>query len=130
MSEQDSTAVAVARAHIDAWGSHDYEAARAALASDVRVVVDSVDAGAPRVATTGVDDYMTGLIEFGHAVLPGTTVVQSATGDETRALVTVTSRVRFGPDAPEMTLTGARLYLVGDDRKINQEMVLFFVATS
>ncbi len=126
-SNQEATAVEVARAHVAAWGKHDYEVARAALAADVHVSVSSVDPEAPKVDTTGVQDYMQGLMQFGHAVLPGTTTVNSGVGDETRALLHVTSRVKFGPDAPEMTLRGARLYRLDEDQKIIDEQVVFFV---
>lgn len=126
-SRQESTAVAVARAHVYAWGDHDYDAARAALASGVHVVTTSVDPEAPRVDTTGVEDYMEGLVQFGQAVLPGTSRVNSAVGDENRALLQVTSRVRFGPDAPEMTLHGARLYRLHENQKIVEEQVIFYV---
>jgi hypothetical protein len=126
-SELDPTAVAVARAHVEAWGAQDYDSARGSLAPDVHVVVSSVDPGAPRVDTTGIDDYMQGLIEFGQAVLPGTSRVNSAIGDDTRALLQVTSRAKFGPDAPEMTLHGARLYRLDENQQITEEQVTFFV---
>jgi hypothetical protein len=54
--------------------------------------------------------------------------VTSAVGDDSRALLRVTSRVKFGPEAPEMTLHGARLYLLDDSQKIKSEQVIFFVA--
>lgn len=127
-SSQESTAAEVARAHVAAWGNHDYDAARAALAPEVHVSVTSVDPEAPTVDTTGVEDYMAGLVEFGHAVLPGTTTVNSAVGDPTRALLQVASRVKFGPEAPEMTVQGARLYRLDEDQKIVDEQVVFFVA--
>ena len=127
-SKQDPTAAAVARAHVEAWGSHDYDSARASLAQDVHVVVTSVDPEAPNVDTTGIEAYMQGLIQFGQAVLPGTACVTSAIGDDTRALLHVTSRVKFGPDAPEMTLEGARLYRLDENQKIADEQVIFFVA--
>ena len=127
-SQQDPAAVTIARAHVDAWGSHDYESARASLASDVHVVAGSVDPEAPRVDTTGIEAYMQGLEQFGQAVLPGTTEVTSVVGDGTRALLRVTSRVKFGPDAPEMTLEAARLYRLDDDEKIVEEHVIFFVS--
>ena len=126
MSSQP-TAVAVARAHVDAWGKHDYESARASLASHVHVVVTSVDQDAPRVDTTGIEDYVQGLIQFGQAVLPGTSHVTSAIGDDTRALLQVTSRVKFAPDAPEMTLHGSRLYRLDENQQIADEQVIFFV---
>jgi hypothetical protein len=126
-SDQDPVALAVARAHVEAWGGHDYDSARASLAPDVHVVVMSVDQDAPRVDTTGIEEYMQGLIQFGQAVLPGTSRVNSAVGDDTRALLQVTSRVKFGPEAPEMTLEGARLYRMDENQKIAEEHVTFFV---
>ena len=126
-TQQDPTAVAIARAHVEAWGSHDYDSARASLAPEVHVTVTSVDPVAPKVDTAGIEEYVQGLIQFGQAVLPGTSRVDSAVGDDTRALLRVTSRVKFGPDAPEMTLHGARLYLVDDNQKIKHEQVIFFV---
>jgi SnoaL-like domain len=126
-SQQEPTAVAVARAHVDAWGNHDYESARAALAPDVHVVVTSIDPDAPDVDTTGIEEYMDGLVQFGQAVVPGASHVNSATGDEARALLQVTSRVKFGPNAPEMTLHGARLYRLDENQKIADEQVIFFV---
>ena len=128
MSSQESTAVAVARAHVDAWGGHDYDEARVALAPAVHVIVTSVDPNTPQVDTTGAEEYMDGLIEFGQAVLPGATRVVSASGDEARAMLEVSSRVKFGPDAPEMTLNGARLYRLDESRKIIEERVIFFVS--
>lgn len=127
-SQQEPNPVAVARAHVDAWGSHDYDSARASLAPEVHVVVMSVDPDAPRVDTTGVEEYMQGLIQFGQAVLPGTTQVDSAIGDDVRALLQVSSRVKFGPDAPEITLHGARLYRMDENQQIAEEQVIFFVA--
>jgi hypothetical protein len=127
-SQQKSTAVAVARAHVDAWGAHDYDAARGSPAPDVHVIATSVDPNTPQVDTTGAEEYMNGLIEFGQAVLPGTTRVVSASGDDARALLQVSSRVKFGPDAPEMTLYAARLYRLDVSQKIVEEQVSFFVS--
>ena len=126
-TQQNSTAIAVARAHVEAWANHDYDKARESLARDVHVTATSVDPGMPVTDLTGVDDYMQGLVQFAQGVLPGTTIVSKSVGDETRALLQLTSRVKFGPDAPEMTLEGARLYLLDEDQKIKHEQVIFFV---
>lgn len=123
MSEQDPIAVAVARAHVEAWGRHDYDAARTRLAADVHVVLASVDAGAPNVERNGVEAYL----ELGEGVVPDTCRVISATGDDTRALLQVTTRVKFGPDAPEMTAHSARLYRLDESQKIVEERVIFFL---
>ena len=55
MSTQDSSAVAVARAHVDAWSNHDYDRARAGLAPDVHAVSISVDPEAPEVDLSGIE---------------------------------------------------------------------------
>jgi hypothetical protein len=51
----------------------------------VHVIVTSVDPNSPQVDTTGADPYIHGLIQFGQAMLPGTTRVISASGDVARA---------------------------------------------
>lgn len=126
-SQQEPAAVAVARAHVEAWSNRDYDRARASLAPDVHVVAVSVDPGAPRTDLSGADAYMDGLVEFGQIVVPGTTHVDSSVGDDDRALLHVTSKVRFGPDAPEMEHHQARLYRLDDDQKIVEEQVIFFM---
>jgi hypothetical protein len=127
MAVQTSPAVAVASAHVEAWGRHDHDAARASLANDVHVLAATVDPMPPRTDTIGIEAYMEGLLRFTQGVLPGTTRVTSAIGDERRALLEVNSRVKFGPDAPEMTLYGTRLYRLNEDQKIEDELVIFFV---
>ena len=91
------------------------------------MVVTSVDPEAPRVDTTGIEDYMHGLIQFGQAVLPGTSRATSATGDDMRPLLQVSrGEVRSGgagDDAPH----GARLYRLDENQKVIEEQVIFFV---
>jgi hypothetical protein len=127
VSVNELSAVTVARGHVEAWSNHDYDTARASLATDVHVTSMSVDPSLPVTDTTGIEEYMQGLVAFAQAVLPGSTRVNISLGDENRALLQVTSRVRFGPDAPEMTLHGARLYLLDTDQKIKREQVIFFM---
>jgi hypothetical protein len=90
------------------------------------VLASTVDPVPPRVDTFGIEDYMRGLVAFAQGVLPGTTHVEASVGDGRRALLQVTSRVKFGPDAPEMTLHGTRLYRLNDEQKIEDEQVIFF----
>ena len=107
-SQHDPAAVAVAHAHVEAWSNHDYDKARASLAPDVHVLAVSVDPEAPRTDLSGIDAYMDGLVQFGQVIVPGTTRVDSSVGDDSRALLHVTSKVKFGPDAPEMDHHQAR----------------------
>jgi hypothetical protein len=125
--QQDSTAVAAARAHVQAWSNHDWDGARDGLAPDVRVLAVTIDPMPPRVELAGMDEYMQGLIEFAQIVVPGTAQVITAWGDDRRALLTLTVRVAFGSDAPQMTLIGARTYAFDERGKIAEEQVVFFV---
>jgi SnoaL-like protein len=126
----DSAAIRTAVAHIDAWSNHDWDASRAGLASDVWVTAHNTDPSFPVTDLHGTDDYMKGLIEFAQAVVPGSPEILATTGDKKQALVTLNVRVKFGPDAPEMTLPGSRAYLFDDNDKIKVEHVVFFVAPS
>jgi hypothetical protein len=51
------------------------------------------------------------------ALCPAARVIASI-GDERNALLMVSVKVAFGPGAPELTLSAARLYLLDEDSKI------------
>jgi len=126
--QQNSAAVAAARAHVEAWGKRDYETARGALANDVWVTVIAADPTFPKTDLNGVEAYMQGLIQFADGVVPGSAEVVEAVGDDRQALLTVNARVKFGPDAPEMDAPGARMYVFDDDGRIRIEHVIFFLS--
>jgi SnoaL-like domain len=123
---QDSPAVGVARAHAEAWSNHDFDAARAALAADVHVTVTSTQPAMPTTDSTGIEDYMQGLIAFAGAVAPGSARVLASVGDERNALVMLIVEADFG--GGPVTLPAARLYLLDEDDKIKAEQVVFFAA--
>jgi hypothetical protein len=126
--QQNSAAAAAARAHVEAWIKGDYDAARAALADDVWVTVIAADPNFPKTDLHGVEPYMQGLIQFADGIVPGSTEVVQAVGDDKQALLTMNTKVKFGPDAPELDAPGARLYLFDEDGKIKIEHVVFFVS--
>jgi hypothetical protein len=123
----NSSAVKVARAHIDAWANHDWDGARKALTPDVKVQVTTTGPFPPPVSTAGVDDYMVGLQAFAGAVIPGSAKEIAAIGDDTNALVLVNVDADFGMGPT--TLPGARLYLLDEEGKIAHEQVVFFAAS-
>jgi hypothetical protein len=125
--EQNSAAVAAARAHVEAWSNRDFDTARQALADDVWVTATAADPSLPKTDLHGIEAYMTGLVEYAQAIVPGSTEVVEAVGDDTQALLTVNARIKFGPDAPEMDAPAARLYLFDDEGKIEREHVVFLV---
>ena len=126
MSAQ-APAITVANAHIEAWSNHDFDAARTILADDVKAAVTSTNPALPETHTTGIDDYMTGLIAFAQAVVPGSAHVQSTMGDDRNALIMVTVRAKFPPSGDEVTLPAARLYLLDENEKIESEQVVFYL---
>ena len=123
--QQDSPAVTSARAHVAAWSNHDFDTARSSLAADVTVTSTTTNPAIPDVNLTGIDDYMRGLIAFAQGVVPGSQRVIASVGDERNALLMLTVQVT-GPDGAQMTLPGARLYLLDEDGKIKVEHVIFY----
>src|SRR5215831_2706111 len=125
---QESAAVTIARAHLEAWSNHDFDRARKSLAEDVKVHVTTTQPIMKDTDTTGVEAYMTGLKMFAQGVEPGSAKVVAATGDSHNALLLVTVRGSFAPGAPKVTLPAARLYLIDDNKKITSEKVIFYAA--
>src|SRR5262249_47490029 len=125
---QDSTAVSVARAHVEAWSHHDWEKARKSLAADGHVTVTTPPPVMAPTDTIGSDQYMEGLKKFAQGIVPGSVQVISSLGDERNALLMLTVKAAFAPGAPPVTLPAARLYLLDEDNKIKVEQVVFFAA--
>jgi len=125
-AQQQSTAVAIARAHIEAWSNHDFDAARSALAPDVRVTAVTTQPVMPPTDLTGAGDYMTGLTQFARGVVPGSLNILAATGDDHNALLMLTVQADLG--GGKVTVPGARLYLLDDNNKIRTEHVIFYPA--
>jgi len=127
-AQQEAPAVAIARAHAEAWGNHDFDTARSILASDVRVTATSTDPALPQTDLTGADNYMEGLIAYAQPIVPGSVRVLASTGDERNALLTLTMTMAGGPFGAGATAPCARLYLLDDNNKIKTEHVVFYVA--
>ena len=125
-AHHEPPAVAMARAHVEAWSNHDFDAARRGLAPGVQVTSTTTQPIMKDVRTTGIDDYMRGLIAFAQGVVPGSARVLASTGDERNALLLVTVEGDLG--GGKMELPAARLYLFDDDGKIQSEQVIFYAA--
>jgi SnoaL-like domain len=123
---QESPAVAVALAHVEAWSNHDFDAARRGLASDVTVRATTTQPIMADVDLTGIDDYMRGLIQFAEGVVPGSAQVVATRGDKRNALIMLTVEADLG--SGKVTLPAARLYRLDEDNKIKTEQVVFYAA--
>lgn len=126
MVKTESPAVSIARAHVEAWSNHDFDAARSGLAADVKVIATTTQPIMPDTSLVGVDDYMRGLIQFAQGVVPGSARVITSVGDDRNALLTLVVEADLG--GATVTLPAARLYLLDEDGKIKEERVIFYAA--
>jgi hypothetical protein len=123
----ESPAVAVARAHVEAWSNHDFDKARNFLAPDVHVTVTTTQPIMAPTDTTGADDYMDGLTKFAQIIESSTLRIIDSVGDERNALLLLTVQAALGPAVEKAALTAARLYLLDENDKIKVEQVIFFM---
>jgi hypothetical protein len=126
-AQNESPAVAIARAHVEAWGRHDFGTARSMLAPDVRVRVTTTAPYPPDTDLTGSDNYMEGLIAYAQPVLPGSVNVLASSGDSRNALLLLTLTMAGGPFGAGTTAPCARLYLIDGNGKIKTEHVVFYL---
>ena len=126
MAPTESPAVAIARAHAEAWSHHDWDTARKMLAPDVHVTTMTTQPGLPVTDLTGVDAYMDGLIKFAQAVEPGSARVLASLGDARNSLILLTVEAAVGPGGAKVTLPAARLALLDEHNQIQAEQVVFF----
>jgi hypothetical protein len=127
-AQQESPAVAIARAHVEAWSNHDFDTARSLLADDVKVTATASNPALPQTDLTGPDNYMEGLIAYAQPIVPGSVRVLASNGDERSALLTLTMTMAGGPFGTGATAPCARLYRLDDSNKIKTEHVIFYVA--
>jgi hypothetical protein len=125
---QQSPAVAIALAHVEAWGRHDFDTARRMLAPDVRVRATSTAPYLPVTDLTGADKYMEGLHAYAEPVVVGSVQVLASTGDDRNALLLLSLTVAGGPFGEGITAPCARMYLIDDHGKIEAEQVVFYLA--
>jgi len=129
--QNDSPAVQVARAQVEAWSNHDLAAARAVVAGHATLAVTTTQAETPAVntvvSTTGIDHYMAGLENFVQSVIPGSFREIAALGDDRNALLMFTVEADNG--SAKVTLANTRLYLLDVDHKITAEQVVYFVSS-
>ena len=127
-AQQESPAVAIARAHVEAWSNHDFDTARSMLAPDVKVTATPADPALPQTDLTGAGNYMAGLIAYAQPIVPGGVTILASTGDGRNALLTLSMTMAGGPFGTGATAPCARLYVLDDNDKIKTEHVIFYVA--
>src|SRR5579872_4083193 len=121
MKTQDSTAVTIARAHINAWSHHDWDKTRELLAPDVHAVVTTTQPMKAIAELTGIDAYMEPKRKAAQLIEPGSVQEVSALGDESNALILITFRIGLGSGGSMVTMARAILYLLDENKKIKEE---------
>jgi hypothetical protein len=127
-AQPGTTAIAVARAHVEAWSNRDFDTARSMLADDVRVTATSTNPALPHADLTGAGQYMEGLIAYAQPIVPGSVTVLASTGDERNALLTLSVKMAGGPFGAGANAPCSRVYLLDENNKIKTEHVIFYVA--
>jgi SnoaL-like domain len=127
MKTQDSTAITIARAHINAWSHHDWDRTRELLAPNVHAVVTTTQPMKATAELTGIDAYMGPKIKAAQLIEPGSVHEISAIGDESNALILVTMRIGLGPGGTMVTMARALLYLLDENKKIKEERDEYFI---
>ena len=118
----DSRAVAIARAHLEAWTNHDLEAARGNLAEDVQFF-------SPAANLVGIDEYMDaprGLAQFAKQVVPGSLRVLAAMGDDRNALIMYEVTTEGGPIGSKL-FPSAQTWLLDESGKIKVERIVSYM---
>jgi ketosteroid isomerase-like protein len=117
----DSRAVAIARAHLEAWTNHDLDTVRGNLAEDVQFF-------SPAANLTGIDEYMDaprGLTQFAKQVVPGSLRVIACMGDDQNALIMYEVRTEGGPIGSRL-FPSAQTWLLDESGKIKVERIVSY----
>ena len=120
-TKTESRAVALARAHLEAWTNHDFDTARGNLAKDVQFF-------SPAANLVGIDEYMDaprGLTQFAKQVVPGSLRTIAAIGDERNALIMYEVSTEGGPIGSKV-FPSAQTWLLDDNGKIKVERIISY----
>jgi len=120
----NSSAVAIARAHLEAWTTHDLATACGNLAADVQFY-------SPAATLVGIDEYMDaprGLAQFARQVVPGSLRVIAAMGDERNALIMYEVSTAGGPLGSQM-FPSAQTWLLDEHGKITVERIISYTVS-
>ncbi|MFI5097941.1 MAG: nuclear transport factor 2 family protein [Candidatus Acidiferrales bacterium] len=126
---EDSLAVKIALAHIDAWSRHDWDKTKELLVPNVHALVTTTMPNFGGSEFTGIDNYMAFKVKAAQLIEPGGVQVIGTIGDESNALTLFTFRIGLGPGTM-VTMARACLYLVDENKKIKEERDSFFVLSS
>ena len=118
-----SKAAEIAMKHVEAFSNHDYETARSLLADDVHFILITSIPGFPNpLEGNGVEEFMKTLTS-GNTLIPGSLQVIHSIGDDHQALITVSVKGTLPTQEP-ITLLAARHYMIDENEKIKNELVI------
>ncbi|GAC1504603.1 MAG: hypothetical protein NVS1B3_01600 [Candidatus Dormibacteraceae bacterium] len=122
-SKKESRAVALARAHLEAWTNHDLDTVRGNLAEGVQFY-------SPAANLVGIDEYMDaprGLTQFARQVVPGSLRIFAAMGDALNALIMYEVSTEGGQIGAKV-FPSAQTWLLDENGKIEVERIVSYMA--
>src|SRR5260370_42140518 len=122
-SGPESRAVALARAHLEAWTNQDFDTVRGNLAKDVQFF-------SPAANLVGIDEYMDAprcMTQFARQVVPGSLRIFAVMGDEQNALIMYEVSTEGGPIGSKI-FPSAQTWLLNENGKIKVERIVSYVA--
>src|SRR5215471_7617451 len=124
-TDSSSKAAEIAIKHVEAFSNHDYATARSLLADDVHFILITSVPGFPNpVEGIGVEEFMKALTS-GNTLIPGSFQVLNSIGDDRQAFITVSVKGTLPTQEP-ITLLAARHYMIDENEKIKNELVIIF----
>lgn len=127
-----SRAVAVGRAHVEAFTNRKWDEARSVLAEDVRYALLTSASDMPALdnkgiyESSGIENFMRDISRNPDFIVPGSARIVSSMGDDQRALLVVTFESPVGPNVGKNKFVAARHYLIDEKAKIKNEQVILF----
>ena len=96
--QDESPALRVARARVEAWSKKGLDTARSLLAPGVHVTATHTGPCPPPTDLTGAGDHMTGLTA--EPIVPGSVRELAGVGDDHNALLALDLQAVFDPSGP------------------------------
>lgn len=118
-------AVAVARAHVEAFTNRDFATAKSLLAKDVQFNVLTTTPNMKGLSGE-YEQFVEGIKAFGEAIVPGSVRIIDELGDDTRALLVFSYLAPWGPGGSKIRLVRSAHYFLNEEGKIKIEQVVFF----
>lgn len=123
-------AVKVARRHIRAWTTLDWDTTRGLLSPNIHAQVSTANPAKQTAELSGIESYMRPKIMAARLIEPGSVEEIAAVGDERNAVVVVRFQIGLGANGTMVEMVRSCLYRIDDMGKIAEERDAYYIAGS